>query len=97
MATKKMYRVLDLEHGRITMETYVYSNQVALDEMEFYFDNELKEEHREQIIEAIDKKVQSMHAELVMLATKKKQLLAITHVSEPLKDGDVVKDDDIPF
>lgn len=97
MATKKLYRVLDLEHGRISMETYVYSNQVALDEVEIPFDDELKEEHRQQIIDAIDKKVQSMHAELIMLATKKKQLLAITHVREPLKDGDVVKDDDIPF
>ena len=93
MAQKKMFRVLNLDTGTITMESYVYGECVSLDETIIEYDNELKEEHRQQIIDAIDKKVRSMHAELVMLATKKKQLLAITHQKETPPDGEVQYDD----
>ncbi len=87
MATKKMYRCLNLESGTISLVDYVYSGYVSLNEVVIDYDDKLTEEYRDMIIKAIDKRIQTINAEIFVLKEKQKQLLAITH-NKTFSEGD---------
>ena len=79
MATKKMYRLLNLETGEITVYNWQLTGCVVLNEIIIDFDNEVKEEHHQMILAAIEKRKEALCAELVMLDQRKQELLCITH------------------
>ena len=79
MATKKMYRLLNLETGQITLYDWQLTGCVVLNEIIIDYDDEVKEEHHQLILAAIDKRKEALCAELVMLDQRKQELLCITH------------------
>ena len=79
MATKVMYRVLDLATGRISVMDWVCDGYVSLDEIHIDYDNQLKPEHAQMVADAIDKRVNKMHADIVVMENKKQDLLALTN------------------
>ena len=102
MATKKMYRLLNLETGQITLYDWQLTGCVVLNEIIIDYDDEVKEEHHQLILAAIDKRKEALCAELVMLDQRKQELLCITHnvqrSEKPVYNNHPVDfDDDIPF
>ena len=79
MATKKMYRVLDLATGRISVMYRVCDGYVSLNEIVIYYDDQLKPEHAQMVADAIDKRVKKMHADIVVMENKKQDFLALTN------------------
>lgn len=82
MASKKMYRCLDLNSGAIRVTDWVYDGYVSLNEIVIDYDDQLKPEHAEMVAKAIDERVKKMQADIVVMEQKKKDLLAITHVND---------------
>ena len=79
MATKKMYRVLDLATGRVSVMDWVCDGYVSLNEIVIDYDDQLKPEHAQMVADAIDKRVKKMHADIVVMENKKQDLLALTN------------------
>ena len=79
MATKVMYRVLDLATGRIRVMDWVCDGYVSLNEIHIEYDNQLKPEHAQMVADAIDKRVKKMHADIVVMENKKQDFLALTN------------------
>lgn len=79
MATKTLHRILDLTTGRITMSDWVFEGHVALDKVDIEYDDELKQEHAQMVADAIDKRVQKMNADIVVMQSKKHDFLAIAY------------------
>ena len=79
MATKVMYRVLDLATGRISVMDWVCDVYVSLNEIHIEYDNQLKPEHAQMVADAIDKRVKKMHADIVVMENKKQDFLALTN------------------
>ena len=102
MATKKMYRLLNLETGQITLYDWQLTGCVVLNEIIIDYDDEVKEEHHQLILAAIDKRKEALCAELVMLDQRKQELLCITHnvqrSEKPVYNAPHVDfDDNTPF
>ena len=102
MATKKMYRLLNLETGQITLYDWMLTGCVILNEIIIDYDDEVKEEHHQLILAAFDKRKEALCAELVMLDQRKQELLCITHnvqrSKQPVYNAPHVDfDDDIQF
>ncbi len=84
MATKTLYRVLNVDTGKIELyEHKFYSNIIVLEEIEVPYDDVLKEEHREQLIKAIESNIEEKtaahNAEMFKLKQIKDQLLQLGH------------------
>lgn len=79
MATKRMYRVLDLTTGHISVMDWVCDGYVSLNEIVIDYDDQLKAEHAQMVADAIDKRVKKMHADIVVMENKKQDFLALCH------------------
>lgn len=79
MATKRMYRVLDLSTGRISVMDLVCDGYVSLNEIVIDYDDQIKAEHAQMVADAIDKRVKKMHADIVVMENKKQDFLALCH------------------
>lgn len=86
MATKRMYRILNLSTGEISVSDWVYDGYVSLNEIHIEYDNQLKLEHAKMIADAIDKRVKKMHADIVVMENKKQDFLALTNKG-PINGG----------
>ena len=94
MATKIMYRQLHLINGSIHLHDWQMSGYVTLDEIHVHYDDQLKDEHRQMILDGIEKRKQDLNKELILLDKKKQDLLCITYnvVQEPhAPDSDFTK------
>ena len=99
MATKTMYRILNLQSGHISLDTYVYDGYVELDRMVLEYDDQLKQEHAQMVADAIDKRVRKMNADIVIMESKKQDFLAIAYQQpkEPIvQTGEWEEVDDKP-
>ena len=84
MATKKLYRVLNIETGSITLWDYNgMSGYITLNEVVVHYD-EFRDEHRQLVIDAIEERKKKLHVEIMVLEQRKQELLCLTH-SEPVK------------
>ena len=55
MATKTLYRVLNIETGSITLWDYNgMSGYITLNEVIVHYDDEFRDEHRQLVIDAIE-------------------------------------------
>ena len=79
MATKIMYRQLHLINGSIHLHDWQMSGYVTLDEIHVHYDDQLKDEHRQMILDGIEKRKSDLNKELILLDKKKQDLLCITH------------------
>lgn len=79
MATKTMYRVLDLSTGKITISDWLFDGYVSLNEIVIDYNDQLLPEHAQMVADAIDKRVQKMNADIVVMQNKKQDFLAIAH------------------
>lgn len=79
MATKKMYRVLDLSTGKISVMDWLCDGYVSLNEILIDYDDQIKPEHAQMVADAIDKRVKKMQADIVVMENKKQDFLAICH------------------
>ena len=79
MATKKMYRVLDLSTGKISVMDWLCDGYVSLNEILIDYDDQIKPEHAQMVADAIDKRVNKMQADIVVMENKKQDFLAICH------------------
>lgn len=99
MATKTMYRILNLQSGDISLDNYVYDGYVELDRMVLEYDDQLKQEHAQMVADAIDKRVHKMNADIVVMESKKQDFLAIAYQQpkEPVvQNGEWEEVDDKP-
>lgn len=87
MATKTLHRILDLTTGRITMSDWVYDGHVALDKVEIEYDDQLTAAHAQMVADAIDKRVQKMNADIVVMQSKKQDFLAIAYQQPKEQDA----------
>lgn len=107
MATKTLYRVLNIESGQISLWDYNgMSGYITLNEVVVHYDDEFRDEHRQLVIDAIDDRKKKLHAEIMMLEHRKQEMLCITQktatTSEPkfnaaTPDIDDAEFEDIPF
>lgn len=79
MAQKKMYRILDLGTGRISISDWVYDGYVSLNEIVIDYDDQLTPDHAQMVADAIDKRVKKLHADIVVMENKKQDFLALTN------------------
>lgn len=79
MATKKMYRTLDLRTGKISINDWVFTGCVSLNEIHIDYDDQLTQEHAQMVADAIDNRVKEMYADIQVMETKKQDFLAICH------------------
>lgn len=97
MATKTLYRVLNIETGSITLWDYNgMSGYITLNEVIVHYDNEFRDEHRQLVIDAIEERKKKLHAEIMVLEQRKQELLCLTH-SEPVKKAVELDIDDADF
>ena len=82
MATKRIHRILSLSTGEISVSDWVYDGYISLNEIIIHYDDQLKPEHAEMVAAAIDKRVQKLNADIVVMQHKKQDFLAIAY-SEP--------------
>lgn len=79
MATKTLYRVLNIENGQITLWDYDgMSGYITLNEVVVHYDDEFRDEHRQLVIDAIDERKKKLHAEIMVLEQRKQEMLCIT-------------------
>ena len=97
MATKRMYRVLDLSTGRITIADWLFDGYVSLNEIVIDYDDQLKPEHAQMVADAIDKRAQKLNADIVVMQNKKQDFLAIAHNKPINGEWEEVPDDKPPF
>lgn len=65
MATKTMYRVLNMDSQMIEVKEYqYYSNIIVLDEIEVVYDDTITSDLREKLIEGLESKVQKANADI---------------------------------
>ena len=79
MATKKLYRLLNLQNGNISLYDWEMSGWVVLDVIDVQYEDVMREEHRELILDGIEKRKEQLAAELVILEQRKQELLCIEH------------------
>ncbi len=79
MAQKKMYRILDLGTGRISISDWVYDGYVSLNEIVIDYDDQLTPDHAQMVADAIDKRVKKLHADIVVMENKNQDFLALTN------------------
>ena len=79
MASRIFYRALNLQSGSISLIDYKYSGCVVLSEIVVQYDDELRDEQRQMIIDGIEKRKEELTAELVMLEQRRQELLCIDH------------------
>lgn len=82
MATKTLYRILNLQTGHISMADWCYDGYVELDKVEIEYEDQLTPAHAQMVADAIDKRVQKLNADIVVMQHKKQDFLAIAY-SEP--------------
>lgn len=83
MATKKLYRLLNLQNGNISLYDWEMSGCVVLDVIDVQYEDVMREEHRELILDGIEKRKEQLAAELVILEQRKQELLCIEHKPAP--------------
>lgn len=79
MATKVMHRVLDLGTGRISVTDWVFDGYISLNEIVIDYDDQLTPAHAKMVADAIDKRVQKLNADIVVMQNKKQDFLAIAY------------------
>ena len=79
MATKKLYRLLNLQNGNISLYDWGLPGCVVLDVIDVQYDDELRDEHHQLIIDGIEKRKEEITAELVVLEQRRQELLCIDH------------------
>lgn len=107
MATKTLYRVLNIETGAITLWDYNgMSGFITLNEVVVHYDDEFRDEHRQLVIDAIDERKKKLHAEIMVLEQRKQEMLCITQkpvaaskqkFNQAPPDIDDAEFEDIPF
>lgn len=98
MAQKHFYRLLNLSTGTISLESYVYDGYVSLGDVIVEYDDVLTAEHAKMVADAIDKRVQKMNADIVVMQNKKQDFLAIAYQQPaPAEPQWEEVDDDTPF
>lgn len=102
MATRTMYRSLMIDTGRIELKDMnIYSGQIVLEEIEVEFDDTIREEHRDMLINAIEKNItekQDKHrAEMFKLTQLRDSLLQIEHKADAPVEGELMPRNDEPF
>lgn len=83
MASRTFYRALNMQCGTISLIDYKYSGYIVLSEIVIEYDDELRDEHHQMIIDGIEKRKEEITAELVMLEQRKQELLCIEHKHDP--------------
>lgn len=79
MATKKLYRLLNLQNGDICLYDWEMSGHVVLDVIHVQYEDVMREEHRKLILDGIENRKEQLAAELVILEQRKQELLCIEH------------------
>lgn len=79
MAIRTMHRLLNLANGNISLYDWNLDGHVILNSIDVEYDNELKPEHAQLIMDAIDKRVDELNANIVLMQKKKKDLLALAY------------------
>ena len=79
MATKKLYRLLNLQSGSISLYDWELTGCVVLDVIDVQYEDVMREEHRQLIIDGIEKRKEEITAELVVLEQRRQELLCIDH------------------
>lgn len=79
MATKRMYRLLNLSNGEISVNDWCFDGYVALNEIIVDYDDQIRPEHAKMVAEAIDARVKKMNADIVVMENKKQDFLAIAY------------------
>lgn len=83
MAQKRMYRILDLGTGHIHVADYVYDGYISLNEIVIDYDDQITPAHAKMVADAIDKRVQKLNADIVVMQHKKQDFLAIAYTQQP--------------
>ena len=99
MATRKMYRSLMIDRGKIELKDMdIYSGQIVLEEVDVEFDDTIREEHRDMLINAIEKNItekqEKFRAEMFKLEQLRDSLLQIEH--KPSREGEPVEGEVMP-
>ena len=79
MATKTLYRLLNLQNGDISLYDWEMSGRVVLDVIHVQYEDVMREEHRKLILDGIENRNEQLAAELVILEQRKQELLCIEH------------------
>lgn len=79
MATKTMYRLLNLQTGTIDVYDWQLSGHVTLNEIKIEYDDQLDDSCRQLILDGIEKRKGEIAAEMIILEQRKQELLCIEH------------------
>lgn len=79
MAIKTMHRLLNLQTGEICLYDWCLSGYLVLDTIEVHFNDQLTDDQKGMVIDAIDKQKNKLHTEIMILEQRKQELLCITH------------------
>lgn len=88
MAIKILHRILNLQTGVISMSDWVYDGYIELNKVEIEYDDKIKQEHAQMVADAIDKRVNKMHADIIVMEHKKQDFLAIAYTAPTQQSSD---------
>lgn len=98
MATKKMYRILNTNLGKIEVSEYSFlDNTIVLNEIDIEYDDTITPDMNEDLVEAIDKQIIKLGAKIAQLDVQKATLLAIESKSFSDNESETVNETKTDF